>query len=568
GALDLPCLVFGFVPQQQKNLEGYVGFANLPNQVYRKSVKRGFEFTLMVVDSEIVPRIPTSCPGFPPPAQDSHLLPRIPTSCSGFPPLAQDSHLLLRIPTSCPGFPPLAQDSHLLPRIPISCPGKDSRFTNILKRNELQVKSRAETFGESGLGKSTLINSLFLTDLYSAEYPGPSHRIKKTVQACATFQVHTEEVLGGNSTNGASPAVEQSKVLVKEGGVQLLLTIVDTPGFGDAVDNSNCWQPVIDHIDSKFEDYLNAESRVNRRQMPDNRVHCCLYFIAPSGHGLKPLDIEFMKRLHEKVNIIPLIAKADTLTPEECQQFKKQVCVHHMQGDIMREIQEHKIKIYEFPETDDEEENKLVKKIKDRLPLAVVGSNTIIEVNGKRVRGRQYPWGVAEVENGEHCDFTILRNMLIRTHMQDLKDVTNNVHYENYRSRKLAAVTYNGADNNKSKGQLTKFETGDGMSPLAQMEEERREHVAKMKKMEMEMEQVFEMKVKEKLQKLKDSETELQRRHEQMKKNLEAQHKELEEKRRQFEEEKVSWEAQQRLVEQQKLDASRTLEKNKKKKIF
>lgn len=31
------------------NLEGYVGFANLPNQVYRKSVKRGFEFTLMVV---------------------------------------------------------------------------------------------------------------------------------------------------------------------------------------------------------------------------------------------------------------------------------------------------------------------------------------------------------------------------------------------------------------------------------------------------------------------------------------------------------------------------------------
>lgn len=415
---------------QPKNLEGYVGFANLPNQVYRKSVKRGFEFTLMVV-------------------------------------------------------------------------------------------------GESGLGKSTLINSLFLTDLYSPEYPGPSHRIKKTVQ------------------------VEQSKVLIKEGGVQLLLTIVDTPGFGDAVDNSNCWQPVIDYIDSKFEDYLNAESRVNRRQMPDNRVQCCLYFIAPSGHGLKPLDIEFMKRLHEKVNIIPLIAKADTLTPEECQQFKKQ---------IMKEIQEHKIKIYEFPETDDEEENKLVKKIKDRLPLAVVGSNTVIEVNGKRVRGRQYPWGVAEVENGEHCDFTILRNMLIRTHMQDLKDVTNNVHYENYRSRKLAAVTYNGVDNNKNKGQLTK-------SPLAQMEEERREHVAKMKKMEMEMEQVFEMKVKEKVQKLKDSEAELQRRHEQMKKNLEAQHKELEEKRRQFEEEKANWEAQQRILEQQ--NSSRTLEKNKKKgKIF
>lgn len=47
---------------------------------------------------------------------------------------------------------------------------------------------------------------------------------------------------------------------------------------------------------------------------------------------------------------------------------------------------------------------------------------------------------VISVENIEHCDFIPLRNMMIRTHMQDLKDVTNNVHYENYRCRKLAGV--------------------------------------------------------------------------------------------------------------------------------
>jgi len=36
--------------------------------------------------------------------------------------------------------------------------------------------------GECGLGKSTLVNSMFLADIYSPEHPGPSQRIKKTVQ--------------------------------------------------------------------------------------------------------------------------------------------------------------------------------------------------------------------------------------------------------------------------------------------------------------------------------------------------------------------------------------------------
>ena len=45
--------------------------------------------------------------------------------------------------------------------------------------------------------------------------------------------------------------------------------------------------------------------------------------------------------------------------------------------------------------------------------------------------------------------------------------------------------------------------------PLTKMAEEKKEHDAKMKKMEAEMEQVFEMKVKEKKQKLKDSEADV-----------------------------------------------------------
>ena len=45
--------------------------------------------------------------------------------------------------------------------------------------------------------------------------------------------------------------------------------------------------------------------------------------------------------------------------------------------------------------------------------------------------------------------------------------------------------------------------------PIAQMADEKKDHVKKLKKMEAEMEQVFEMKVKEKMLKLKDSEVDV-----------------------------------------------------------
>ena len=45
------------------------------------------------------------------------------------------------------------------------------------------------------------------------------------------------------------------------------------------------------------------------------------------------------------------------------------------------------------------------------------------------------------VENSSHCDFVKLRNMLIRTHMHDLKDITTDCHYENYRAQCIQTMT-------------------------------------------------------------------------------------------------------------------------------
>ena len=96
-----------------------------------------------------------------------------------------------------------------------------------------------------------------------------------------------------------------------------------------------CWAPILAYIEQQFDAYLEGETRVQRvevtntiinivisniikvtiniaiviivftmySQVPDSLVHACLYFIAPTGHGLKPLDIDFMRRIHNKVII-------------------------------------------------------------------------------------------------------------------------------------------------------------------------------------------------------------------------------------------------------------------------
>ncbi|XP_049890964.1 septin-5-like isoform X1 [Epinephelus moara] len=293
----------------------YVGFATLPNQVHRKTVKKGFAFTLMVA-------------------------------------------------------------------------------------------------GESGLGKSTLINSLFLTDLYKdRKVPNAQERIDQTVDIIK----HT--------------------ISIEEKGIKLRLTIIDTPGFGDAVNNTESWKPIEDYIDQQFEQYFRDESGLNRRNIQDNRVHCCLYFISPFGHGLRPLDVACMKALHEKVNIVPVVAKADSLTQAE---------VYRKKQKIREEIKQFGINIYQFPECDSDEDEDFKNHdqlLKDSIPFAVIGSNVQMESEGRKFRGRFYPWGFVEVENPAHSDFLLLKNMLVTIYMQDLKDVTAETHYENFRAQCIQNMT-------------------------------------------------------------------------------------------------------------------------------
>jgi len=41
--------------------------------------------------------------------------------------------------------------------------------------------------------------------------------------------------------------------------------------------------------------------------------------------SLRPIDVEFMLNIHEKVNVIPIISKADMLTEKEKIQIKQRI---------------------------------------------------------------------------------------------------------------------------------------------------------------------------------------------------------------------------------------------------
>ena len=51
--------------------------------------------------------------------------------------------------------------------------------------------------------------------------------------------------------------------------------------------------------------------------------------------SLREMDIELMRRLSPRVNVIPVVGKADSLTPAELKGFKKRVRRPVLSHDIL-----------------------------------------------------------------------------------------------------------------------------------------------------------------------------------------------------------------------------------------
>ena len=85
--------------------------------------------------------------------------------------------------------------------------------------------------GERSLGKSVALNSLFLTDIYNENCKSSTKRI------------------------GEEITVDKIPIALTENGVNLVLEVIDVPGYAAFKDNSKSWDVLAQEIDRRFESH-------------------------------------------------------------------------------------------------------------------------------------------------------------------------------------------------------------------------------------------------------------------------------------------------------------------------
>ncbi|RHZ81337.1 hypothetical protein Glove_121g66 [Diversispora epigaea] len=226
---------------------------------------------------------------------------------------------------------------------------------------------------------------------------------------------------------------------VEEEGEKISLTLVDSPGF--VRDNELRLDvqvtEALRYIEAQFDHTLAEETKVKRNpKAQDSQIHACLYFIDNANNGLTDKDIRILKRLTARVNVIPVVAKADLLTTSQLANLKQA---------IKSDLKEHNIPVFDFPideEVAEPEVAEVVTNVQSYIPFSLVAPEdaTITDPStGEKIRGRQYAWGIIDCLNPKHCDFVVLRNVLLSSHRKLFKDITLEVFYEQYRTERLMA---------------------------------------------------------------------------------------------------------------------------------
>ncbi|VUG17340.1 SHS1 [Brettanomyces bruxellensis] len=308
--------------------------------------------------------------------------------------------------------------------------------------------------GPSGTGKTSFVNSLVDKNILAHRYQASGTKSGKkadedlTIPKTVTFSNISGVIENAAETRRAFDpqtankepgiAITETEVeIVDDDDSKLFLKVVDTPGFGENLDNTLCVNEICNYLEQQFDMVLAEETKVRRNpRFQDTRVHACLYFLPPTGHGLRELDVLAMKRMAKYVNVIPVVSRADSFTKTELINFKRR---------INEDIERMHIPVFQFSCDEDEDEPEIVEEahfLQHLQPFAIVTSDEVATLkNGTRTRVRSYPWGQVDINDPDLSDFAILRSTVLGSHLQDLKDITHDFLYENYRTERLSAVS-------------------------------------------------------------------------------------------------------------------------------
>jgi cell division control protein 11 len=208
-------------------------------------------------------------------------------------------------------------------------------------------------------------------------------------------------------------------------GVSQKVSLVDTPGFGSGLNDSEVQNNIVNFIKLQFDTFIEEESKIRRDPyFEDPRIHCLLYFVPATTKGLRQNDIQFLKKIDHLVNIIPVISKSDGLCDNEKNEMKM---------IINNQILSNDIKIFDFEHQDYYEKIDKDQNLNNYIPFSVVSSDNENVVS----RVRKFKWGTVEIDNADHCDFVILKEILLGTHLNILIDFTGSELYETYRATVL-----------------------------------------------------------------------------------------------------------------------------------
>lgn len=251
--------------------------------------------------------------------------------------------------------------------------------------------------GPTGCGKTSFINSLFDQQLVEI-----SDSRKQE-----TFNVYVSDI--------------------DMEGLRRKISIVDTPGLGASMNDGYVHESIVIYLRKQFCKFLTEETKINRNpNAEDTRVHALIYFIPSRCGGLRLADIRFLKKVDKLVNLILVISKADTLTQNELKAFKE---------NVNNQVKKNEIRIFNFNK-ESLNDNDVGLELQKKQPFSIISFDSL----KSEINNRVYPWGTPGTMNIEHCDFKILREIILSSYTDILIEETSEELYENYRTEVLSTL--------------------------------------------------------------------------------------------------------------------------------